>query len=191
MGYDLVVIGASWGGLAALQTVLGALPEDFGAAVVVAQHRAAQSDDTLLCGLLDQACPLPVRDADDKEALVPGVVLVAPPDYHLLVEPGAVALSCDEPVRFSRPSIDVVFESAADAYGDRVIGVVLTGSNADGAAGLERIRRRGGQAVVEDPETAERSEMPRAALESTPSAQVLALEEIGPRLDDLVRRVAA
>jgi two-component system, chemotaxis family, protein-glutamate methylesterase/glutaminase len=191
MAYELVVIGSSWGGLAALQVVLAALPAEFGAAVVVAQHRAARSDDTLLCSLLDQASPLTVRDAEDKESLEAGVVLVAPPDYHLLIEPGSVALSCDEPVRFSRPSIDVLFESAADAYADRVIGVVLTGSNADGATGLARIRQRGGLAWVEDPEQAERPEMPRAALEAVPGAQTMALSEIGPRLAQTVGSVPA
>jgi len=191
MGYELVVIGSSWGGLNALQVVLGALPPDFGAAVVIAQHRAARSDDTLLSTLLGHATPLEVRDADDKDELVPGVVLIAPPDYHTLVERGSVALSCEEPVRFSRPSIDVLFETAATAYGERVVGVVLTGSNADGAEGLELIRRRGGLAIVEDPEGAERPEMPRAALESTPSAQMLPLEDIGPRLAAVVGSLPA
>ena len=191
MAYELVVIGSSWGGLAALQVVLAALPPEFGAAVVVAQHRAARSDDTLLCSLLDHATPLPVRDADDKEELAPGVVLVAPPDYHTLVEPGSIALSCDEPVRFSRPSIDVLFESAADAYADRVIGIILTGSNADGAVGLARVRQRGGLAWVEDPEHAERPEMPRAALDAVPGAQAMPLADIGPRLAQTVGSVPA
>jgi two-component system, chemotaxis family, protein-glutamate methylesterase/glutaminase len=186
MRYDLVAIGSSWGGLAALHAVLGALPADLGAAVVVGQHRSARSDETLLSLLLSNATELRVSDAEDKDALVPGVVLLAPPDYHLLIERGSVALSCEEPVAFSRPSIDVLFESAADAYGEAVIGVVLTGANADGAAGLAAVRRRGGMAIVQDPEDAERPEMPRAALQAVPDAHVLALADIGPRIADMV-----
>jgi two-component system chemotaxis response regulator CheB len=109
-------------------------------------------------------------------------VLVAPADYHLLVERESVALSVDPPHNFSRPSIDILLGSAADAYGERAAGVVLTGANADGAAGLARIASRGGPAIVQDPETAERSEMPRAALAATPGARVVALEDIGPLL---------
>jgi two-component system chemotaxis response regulator CheB len=186
MAFDLVAIGSSWGGLNALQQVLSRLPTGFAAAVVVAQHRSARADDTLLKTLLGGATPLTVRDADDKDELHPGLVLIAPPDYHLLVEQGTVALSCEEPVAFSRPSIDVMFESAADAYEERVIGVVLTGSNADGAAGLAQIRRRGGTAIVQDPDTAERSEMPRAACAAVPDAQVLDLEAIAEKLTAIV-----
>jgi two-component system, chemotaxis family, protein-glutamate methylesterase/glutaminase len=190
MTYELVTIGASWGGLAALRVLLGALPDDFGAAVVVAQHRGARTEESLLPNLLNAQTGLAVRDAEDKDALLPGEVLVAPPDYHLLVEPGSVALSCDEPVAFSRPSIDVLFETAADAYGERMIAVVLTGSNGDGAEGLKAVRRRGGAAIVQDPEDAERPEMPRAALEAVPSARKLTLAEIGPRLGDMVGAAA-
>jgi two-component system chemotaxis response regulator CheB len=186
MGYELVAIGSSWGGLNALQTVLGQLPARFGAAVVVAQHRSARADDSLLMKLLGAATPLLVRDAHDKDTLRAGEVLIAPPDYHLLIEPGTVALSCDEPVAFSRPSIDVLFESAAAAYENRAVGVVLTGSNRDGAAGLAEIRRRGGLALVQDPEGAERPEMPLAAIAAVPGAQVLPLDEIGRRLAHIV-----
>jgi two-component system, chemotaxis family, protein-glutamate methylesterase/glutaminase len=186
MGYDLVVVGASWGGLAALQAILSALPGDFAAPIAVAQHRSARSDDTLLPMLLDANTPLTVRDAEDKDPLTRGVVLIAPPDYHLLIEQGTVALSCDEPVAFSRPSIDVCFESAADAYGERVVGVVLTGANADGATGLAMIRRRGGLALIQDPATAERPEMPQAALDAVPDAQVLPLDAIGAQLASTV-----
>ena len=184
---ELVAIGASWGGLRAIETILEALPEDFGAPIVIAQHRQAdRSNDGTLVRLLDARCELSVCDAEDKQALEPGCVLVAPADYHLLVEPGAVALSVDEPLNHSRPSIDILLSSAADAYGDRVAGVVLTGSNADGALGLAQIAGRGGTAIVQDPETAERREMPDAALWATPEARVLALEAIGPALTRLV-----
>ena len=190
MRYDLVVVGASWGGLAALQAILRVLPGDFAAPMVVTQHRSARSDDTVLPMLLDANTPLTVHDAEDKDTLERGTVLIAPPDYHLLVEQGTVALSCDEPVAFSRPSIDVCFESAAEAYGERVAGVVLTGANADGAAGLAMIRRRGGLALIQDPATAERPEMPQAALDAVPDAEVVALKAMGARLVSAVGTAA-
>jgi two-component system chemotaxis response regulator CheB len=182
MRVELVAIGASWGGLNAVERVLGALPRDFGAAVVIAQHRKADSDDGRLTKLLAARCKLGVCEAEDKQALDPGTVLVAPADYHMFVEPGSVALSLDSQVHFSRPSIDVLLGSAADAYGPRAAGVVLTGANADGAVGLAKIAARGGVAIVQDPDTAERREMPDAALWATPEARVMALEEIGPAL---------
>nr|MBA3749168.1 chemotaxis protein CheB [Solirubrobacterales bacterium] len=138
MAIEVVAIGASWGGLEAIERVLEPLPGDFPAAVVIAQHRRVGSDAALV-ELLRLHCELKVCEAEDKQALGPGVVLVAPPDYHLLVEPGTVALSVDELVHFSRPSIDVLLQSAGDNYGDRAVGVVLTGANADGAAGLARL----------------------------------------------------
>ncbi|HTN22991.1 MAG TPA: chemotaxis protein CheB [Solirubrobacteraceae bacterium] len=183
MAVELVAIGASWGGLRAVECVLGTLPANFGAAVVIAQHRQGRADgEERLAALLDARCALDVHEAEDKQALSPGTVLIAPADYHLLVEPESVALSVDPPHNFSRPSIDILFASAADAYGERTAGVVLTGSNADGAEGLARIASRGGPAIVQDPETATRSEMPRAALAATPGAQVVALEEIAALL---------
>lgn len=186
--YDLVAIGASWGGLHAIRTVLEGLPRELPAAVVVAQHRSGGDD--VLADLLARTSALPVRDADDKDALEPGRVLVAPAGYHLLVEDGSVALSTDAPVAFSRPSIDVLLQSAAEARGDRVVGVILTGANADGAEGLAAIRRHGGLAIVQDPETAERPEMPRAALRACPDAQVRRLEDIGPELSRICVRAA-
>jgi two-component system chemotaxis response regulator CheB len=183
MAVELVAIGASWGGLRAVECVLGTLPADFGAAVVIAQHRQGQAEDhERLAALLDARCVLDVQEAEDKQALSPGMVLVAPADYHLLVEPDSVALSVDPPHNFSRPSIDILFGSVADAYAERAAGVVLTGSNGDGAVGLARIASRGGPAIVQDPETATRAEMPRAALAATPGAQVVALEEIAALL---------
>jgi len=185
MAVELVAIGASWGGLDAVERVLGSLPGDFGAAVVIAQHRRADADGDRLARLLAARCALEVCDAEDKQTLDPGTVLVAPADYHLLVERGSVALSVDAPEHYSRPSIDVLFMTAADAYGDRAAGVVLTGANADGAGGLARIASRGGAAIVQDPETAMRREMPDAALAATPDARVLRLDEIGPHLTAL------
>lgn len=162
--FDVVVIGASWGGLRALEQIFAGLPDDFPTPIVVAQHRDDDSDDELLPRLLNRYTPLCVVDADDKAALEAGTILLAPPGYHVLVADGCVELNVDEPVQFSRPSIDVLFETAADAYGPRAIGVLLTGSNADGAAGLQEIARRGGRTIVQDPATAERPEMPRSAL---------------------------
>jgi two-component system, chemotaxis family, protein-glutamate methylesterase/glutaminase len=184
MAVEIVAIGASWGGLAAIECVLRDLPARFPAPVVIAQHRRRGSDGGL-AELLRAHCALDVSEAEDKQALASGCVLLAPPDYHLLVEPGAVALSVDEPVHFSRPSIDVLLTSAADAYGEGAVGVVLTGANDDGAAGLAQIVARGGAAIVQDPETAARREMPEAALAAAPAAAVMALGDIGRRLADL------
>jgi two-component system chemotaxis response regulator CheB len=181
----LVAIGASWGGLRAIEIVLGALPAGFGAPVVIAQHRRHDTPDGTLVQMLGARCALPVREAEDKQSLDPGVVLVAPADYHLLVETGTVALSVDAPLNYSRPSIDILFSSAADAYAERVAGIVLTGANADGALGLAQIAGRGGTAIVQDPETAERREMPDAALRATPDARVLTLAQIGSALTAL------
>jgi two-component system, chemotaxis family, protein-glutamate methylesterase/glutaminase len=181
-GVDVVVIGASWGGLRALSLILPALPADFPAPIVVAQHRDADSEDELLSRLLTRDSALRVIDADDKAPLQAGTVLLAPPGYHLLLADECVELSVDAPVQFSRPSIDVLFESAAEAFGSGVVGVLLTGANADGAAGLRRIVDRGGYAMVQDPATAEVRAMPTFAIRAVPEACVLPLEQIGPHL---------
>jgi two-component system chemotaxis response regulator CheB len=177
MPVELIVVGTSWGGLAAIGRLLELLPEDLSAPIVVAQHRSPEATPGGLASVLDSRSARPVREAVDKDPLQPDTVYLAPPDYHLLVEPGRLALSTDDHVNHSRPSIDVLFESAADAYGPGVVGIVLTGANDDGAEGLARIRERGGLAVVQDPETAERREMPDAAIAAT-DATVLPLEEI-------------
>jgi two-component system, chemotaxis family, protein-glutamate methylesterase/glutaminase len=188
-GYRVVVVGASAGGLHALRTLVSALPADFGLPVVVVQHRAKESE--LLCELLQECCPVPVHEVTDKMEMGPGV-FVGPPDYHLLVDEGYFTLSCDDPVRYSRPSIDVMFESAVDTYGMDVVGVVLTGANADGARGLRRVADAGGHAVVQHPDTAEVRVMPRSALKAVPGACVLPLEEIGAHLAAIQgRRVPA
>jgi two-component system chemotaxis response regulator CheB len=189
---DLVAVGASWGGLQALRTVLRGLPPELGAALVVVQHRSADSHPTALRDLLAAVTALCVRDADDKCALEPGHVYMAPPDFHTMVEREHLELSVDAAVGYSRPSIDVLFESAAESFRDRCVGVVLTGANADGAAGLARIAELGGAAIVQDPESAERPEMPRAALAAVPSATVVPLDAIADVLVELCagRRVA-
>ena len=178
MTYAIVVIGASLGGLRAMQQILSALPSQFPLPIALVQHREPGSDDTLE-GLLQTASALPVVEILDKQIILPGRVYVAPADYHTLVEDGHFALSTDEPVNHSRPSIDVLFESVADAYGERVIGVVLTGANDDGARGLALIKARGGLAVVQDPGTAEASAMPKAALKAVAGAPAMPVEGIG------------
>jgi two-component system chemotaxis response regulator CheB len=185
MSYELIVIGASWGGLRAVSELLGALPDDVDVPVVIAQHRRDQGGG--LASLLATRARFPVEDAEDKQPIERGRIYVAPPDYHLLVQPGWFSLSTDERVHHARPSIDVLFQSAADAYGDRLIGVILTGANEDGAAGLARVKELGGVAVIQDPASAERHEMPGAALAATNAADaVLPLEEIAPFIHGLL-----
>ena len=177
--YDLVVIGASLGGLSALQEVLACLPEEFPAAVAICQHRRPDYGSRL-AHLLGECCELPVVEPDDKAYIEPGIVYLAPPDYHLLIERGWLALSIDEAVLFARPSIDVLFESAADAYRERCLGVLLTGASADGAAGMVAIKRLGGATVVQDPVGAMSPLAPRAALARMRPDYVLPLSAIGP-----------
>jgi two-component system, chemotaxis family, protein-glutamate methylesterase/glutaminase len=176
--YELVAIGASWGGMQAISSLLEGLREHGELVIAIAQHRHPDSGRQLR-EAFQARTPLRVRDAEDKDVLEPGNVYLAPPDYHLLVERGGtLALSTDERVNFARPSIDVLFESAADAYGERCIGIVLTGANQDGAAGLRRIKDLGGVAIVQDPGDAERPEMPAAAIAATNVDLVLPLAEI-------------
>lgn len=159
----IVVIGASLGGLHALEVLLAGLPKNLGVPVAIAQHRHKDTDESL-SAFLQHQCLLPVTEAEDKEAIAPGRVYLAPANYHLLVEAGHFALSTEAPVRYARPSIDVLFESVAEAYGNRAIGAILTGASNDGARGLLRIKAHGGVAVVQEPATAECSVMPRAAI---------------------------
>jgi two-component system chemotaxis response regulator CheB len=184
--YELIVIGASSGGLGALERLLVALPEGFRTPIALAQHRSVDSRSEALAEMLGRHAGVDACDVEDKQPLEPGKLYVAPPDYHLLVEHGSFALSVDEAVQYSRPSIDVLFDSAADVYGDRLIGVVLTGANADGAYGLGRVKRRGGATIVEDPATAERPEMPEAAIATGAADHVLPLDAIAPKLVELV-----
>jgi two-component system chemotaxis response regulator CheB len=184
-GAGIVVIGSSWGGLHALGRLLGALPPGFGAPIAVVQHRQPGAVE-LLTGLLAARSRLEVCEAEDKTELRAGCVRVAPAGYHLLVDDGHLALSTDAAVRWSRPSIDVLFESAARVYGSRAIGVVLTGANDDGARGLQELRARGGYGIVQDPADAEVPEMPRAALQRAGADAVLALDDIAPALVALV-----
>lgn len=173
-----VVIGASAGAIQALLHILPALPSSFALPVFVVVH-VPPGRQSELAGLFAGKCRLPVREAEDKEPVAPGTIYFAPPDYHLLVEAeGTLALSADEPVFFSRPSIDVLFESAADAYGARIVGVILTGANEDGAQGLAAIAAAGGMALVQDPATAYARTMPDAALVACPDARRLPIADI-------------
>jgi len=167
-----------------MRKLLGGLPADFPIPVVVVQHRGKDSD-RLLSQLLQDSTDLKVCEIEDKDVLAAGTVHVAPANYHLMVESGYASLTIEEPVRFSRPSIDVMFESVADTYGAAAIGVVLTGANEDGARGLAHIVRRGGRALVQDPKTAEIPIMPEAAIRSVPKAEILPLDELAPRLVEL------
>jgi len=177
--YELICIGASWGGLEAVGRLLADIPDEVDVPIVVAQHRHVTSTSGALAELLHLRVKRPVQDAEDKLVIEPGKVYLAPPDYHLLVQRGSFALSTDERVQFARPSIDVLFESAAYEYGPGVIGIILTGANEDGAAGLAAVKRRGGVAVIQDPRDALRRTMPEAAIAATAADAVLPLEEIG------------
>jgi two-component system, chemotaxis family, protein-glutamate methylesterase/glutaminase len=177
----LVAIGASAGGFQALTQILGRLPVDFAGSIAIVQHRRAD-ESSLLRELLAQRTQLPVVEPCHGAPLRPGHVYLAPPDYHLLVEPGSLALSVDPPINSSRPSIDVLFESAATAYRHRAIGVVLTGANADGARGAVRLHQMRAPLIVQDPATAEAAACPSAALARVPTAIVLPVSEIADRL---------
>ena len=172
------MIGTSWGGLDAVSRLLDGLHDDVRQPIVVAQHRSAQSEAGALERLLARHTRRVVSDAGDKTPLEPDHVYVGPADYHVLVEEGHLALSTEAPVRFSRPSSDVLVESAADAYGSRAVGIVPTGANEDGAAGLARIKGRGGVAIVQEPESSMRRTMSVAAIAATAADAILPLEEI-------------
>jgi two-component system chemotaxis response regulator CheB len=188
---ELVAVGTSLGGLQALIKILKTLPADLAAPIVVVQHRGADSGASL-AELLQRHTRLTVVEADDKMPLTAGTIYLAPSDYHLLVEePGQVALSTDPPVRAARPSIDVLFETAADAYGPELLAVLLTGASADGAAGLARVKALGGRVIVEDPTTAECATMPAAGLAATRADYVLPVDKIGEHLAGLVEGTRA
>lgn len=187
MAFELVVIGTSWGGLKALEIILAGLPKDFPLGVAIAQHRHKNAGE-LLSELLQRHSLLPVVEAEDKHPIAPGQVYLAPADYHLLVEPGNFALSTEAPVLYSRPSIDLLFESAADAYTHRAIGVILTGANHDGSQGLAALKRKGGLAIVQEPTEAESSPMPTAAIAATQVDHILPLAKIASCLIKLADR---
>jgi len=182
---EAIVIGASAGALEALSVILPALPATFDLPIFVVVH-VPPDNKSILAELFDAKCKVKVREAEDKEPIAGGTVYFATADYHLLVEADkTLSLSNDEPVLYSRPSIDVLFESAADAYGPGLIALMLTGANQDGAQGLKTVVQAGGTAIVQTPEGAYAAAMPEAAIAAAPSARVLSLKEISLYLQGL------
>lgn len=181
----IVVVGCSLGGMRALEVILRGLAPDFPLPIAVVQHRGTEweGQQSQLARLLQLHSVIPVVEAGDKDPLVGGHVYLAPPDYHLLVDDGSLALSVDARVYHARPSVDVLFESAAEAYREGVLGVLLTGASADGTAGAQRIKQRGGTMVAQDPRTAESPVMPGAAISAGVVDRVLPLGEIAPFLN--------
>jgi two-component system chemotaxis response regulator CheB len=173
----LVVMGASQGGLVAMQRLLGQLPEKFALPIVLVLHRGRQQGE-LLTELMQKTSALKVVEAEDKTALAGGVIYVAPADYHLLVDGNHLALSTEGPVKHARPSIDVLFESAAYARAEWLIAVLLTGTGSDGVQGLKAVRKRGGYIIVQDPQDAENPALPKAALAAVEADAVLSLDEM-------------
>lgn len=186
MSYQAVVIGVSSGGINALPILLSCLPADYPIPVMIVQHMQ-EGNKSLLAELLDSRLPITVSDVTDKMPISGSTVYIAPSGYHLLVEPnGILALSIDPRVNYARPSVDVLFESAADEYLDKLIGVILTGRNSDGSAGLKKIKLMGGLTIVQDPDEAEAFDMPEAAIRVVEVDHILPLKQIGQLLADIV-----
>ncbi len=180
--FRAVVAGVSSGGVEALELVISALPADFPLPVIVVAHISPESGNGLAL-LLDEQCAIRVKEADEMETAAAGTVYIAPPNYHLQVEKDAsLSLSVDPPVMFARPSVDVLFESAASVFGPGLIGVVMTGVGSDGSNGLRRIRDAGGVTVVQDPAGAVADGMPRSAIEAVSPDYIVPLQQIAPLL---------
>jgi two-component system chemotaxis response regulator CheB len=177
--YDAIVIGASAGGLYALISILKPLPVNYPIPVIVVQHRS-KDERSLLEEVLKHKCTIRIKQADEKEVIQAGFVYFAPPNYHLLVEGnGTLSLSNDPPVNYSRPAIDGLFEAAADVYKQRLLGIILTGANKDGAQGMRKIRMLGGTTIAQEPGTADYPEMPQAAISTGAILHLLTPEAIG------------
>lgn len=180
-----IVLGVSTGGWQALNRTIPELPEHFPVPLITVQHMASSSDNFLV-KTLDQASHLTVKEADEKETLNKGTVYIAPANYHLMVEKNmTLSLSTGQPVNFSRPSIDVLFETAADAFGASLIGVLLTGASKDGSLGMLRIKNRGGLTIVQDPKTAAAPLMPQSAIDLIEADYVTGLDELANLLVEL------
>jgi two-component system chemotaxis response regulator CheB len=178
LNYEAIVIGVSAGGLLALSRILKELPVDFPIPIIVIQHRS-KDERTLLEDLLQSKCKIRIKQADEKEKIERGVVYIAPGGYHLLIEKDySFSLSCDALVNFSRPSIDVLFESAAEVYEDKLIGIILTGANKDGATGIQAIRMRGGVTIAQNPASASFPLMPLAAIDTGSVQHIFELQEV-------------
>jgi two-component system chemotaxis response regulator CheB len=190
MRYEAVVIGVSAGGLAALSGILQELPANYPLPVIVIQHRS-KDQRTLLEEVMQARCRMRVKQADEKEKIEGGVVYFAPADYHLLIEKDrSFSLSCEEPVNFSRPSVDLLFETASEVYENKLIGVILTGSNSDGAAGIQAIKARGGLTIAQDPGNALFPAMPQAAINTGSVYSVLTVEEIKNFLLEIAKKLS-
>jgi len=177
--FDAIVIGGSAGAMTALSALLPYFPKEYQLPVIIVLHLHPRQDRYFL-EHFDKLCALKVKEADEKENIQAGYVYFAPPNYHLLIENNRTfSLSTEEKVNFSRPSIDILFESAANVYGPRLAAIILTGANNDGAEGLRLIKEKGGLAIVQDPRSAESSFMPGAALQAVQPDFVLGLAEIG------------
>lgn len=186
--FRVVVLGVSTGGVQALKRLLGAFPADFPLPILIVQHISPEAGNGL-ARLLDELCAIRVKEADEEETMEPGCVYLAPPNYHLLLEKDAVlSLSSEPPVNFARPSADVLFESAAAAFGRGVIGIVLTGAGYDGGRGLRRIQEEGGLTVIQDPVEAEAPSMPEHALRLVAADHVISLELLPALLQLLAGR---
>lgn len=183
--FAAAAIGVSAGGLNALSRILPLLHRDLALSVLVVQHLRPDSDSYLVHHLA-RLSTIRVKEAEDKETVEPGTVYIAPPDYHLLVESDrSLSLSAEERVNFSRPSIDVTFETAAEAFQDQLIGIVLTGANNDGSRGLARIKYFGGMTVVQSPESAEYDIMPCSAIDAVDVDRIIPLDGIARLLNTL------
>jgi two-component system chemotaxis response regulator CheB len=183
----MIVLGGSFGGMQSTQSILQALPATFVVPIVIALHRPPDDED-MLTPLLQRVCALPVSEVIDKDPIQAGRVYVAPPDYHVLIEPGCLSLSVDERVNHARPSIDVLFESAALVYGRRATAVVLSGAGVDGVRGAGAVERAGGAVLIESPATALRPDLPNAALAAVSASMTLPLPRIAAALCDLSRQ---
>lgn len=184
-GYEAIVIGVSAGGMGALSAILPELPADLPYPVIIVQHMYPGSGSYLV-SILDGKSQITVKEVEEKDKIAPGTVYIAPPNYHTLVEMDRTfSLSIDPPVNYARPSIDVLFESAADVYRNRLIGIILTGANSDGSRGLRRIKEIGGIAIVQDPATAEMDSMPNAAIAAAEPDYILPLDQIGTFIGQL------
>lgn len=178
MNYEAIVIGVSSGGLNAMKIMFSHLPADFKMPIMIVQHISPRSENQWI-DLLNNKSQLPIKEADEKEKIESGMVYIAPPNYHLMVEKDKTfSLTVEERVNYARPSIDVLFESAAEAYKNKLIGVILTGSNNNGTNGLKRIQECGGLTIVQDPQTAESAYMPASAIAAAKPEYILPLEKI-------------
>jgi Chemotaxis response regulator containing a CheY-like receiver domain and a methylesterase domain len=184
--YRTVVIGASAGGMDAVKTILMPLQEGFSASILITQHLSPHSDN-FMARYLNEVCKINVKEADEKEKILPGTVYIAPSNYHMLVEKDeTLSLTVDPKINFSRPAIDVLFDTAAEVYRNELIGIILTGASSDGSEGLKKIKDLGGLVIVQEPSTAEVDFMPKAAIKATKVDYILSLNKISNKLIELV-----